>query len=108
MDSYQAIYDATRSRISSCNVQDAIVSVMRNAFDVSHLLPGLIQDIACSFAEHGRPSAVFRPALTCDGSVWTAVYGDLITGVIGIGDSPEAAMRDFDIKWTTKVPVSQE
>lgn len=47
-----------------------------------------------------RPSVLFRPALSIDGNKWCALYGDnLQDGVAGFGDSPDAAMRDFDTRW---------
>ncbi|MDK2579412.1 hypothetical protein [Citrobacter portucalensis] len=44
---------------------------------------------------------MYRPTLTQDGDKWLAVYGDLPTGVVGIGSSPEEAMRDFNRAWST-------
>jgi hypothetical protein len=34
-----------------------------------------------------------------DGNAWLAIYGDLPSGVVGSGDSPELAMADFDRAW---------
>jgi hypothetical protein len=49
-----------------------------------------------------RPSAVFRPALSVDGNQYCALFGaDLHSGVAGFGDTPEAAMADFDKNWRT-------
>ncbi len=49
-----------------------------------------------------RPSAVFRPALRIDGNQYCALFGaDLQSGVAGFGDTPEAAMSDFDKAWRT-------
>lgn len=51
-----------------------------------------------------RPSVLFRPHLSIDGNQWCALYGDnLQDGVAGFGDSPEAAMRDFDQAWSKKL-----
>jgi hypothetical protein len=37
-----------------------------------------------------------------DGNQWCALYGDnLQDGVCGFGDSPAAAMQDFDMAWVT-------
>jgi hypothetical protein len=45
-----------------------------------------------------------RPALSLDGNKWIALYGEnLQEGVVGIGDSPAEAMRDFDRAWVTSV-----
>lgn len=54
-----------------------------------------------------RPSAVFRPALSIDGNQYCALFGDdLQSGVAGFGDTPEAAMADFDKAWRTPLPSS--
>lgn len=103
-DSYQAIYDAVRSRISNGNIGDAITDVARNAFDISYIVPMVAQEISNSAArcqeEISRPSAVYRPSIKLDGNQWCALYGDnLQDGVAGFGDSPAAAMKDFDINW---------
>jgi len=47
-----------------------------------------------------RPSVIFKPTITQDGNAWIALLGDdLAVGVVGRGNSPEAAMRDFDKSW---------
>ena len=52
--------------------------------------------------ESVRPSVIFRPALGRDGSQWRALYGDnLMEGIAGFGDTPDAAMRDFDKQFKT-------
>lgn len=49
-----------------------------------------------------RPSTVYRPALSIDGNQYCALFGaDLQSGVAGFGDTPEAAMADFDKSWRT-------
>jgi hypothetical protein len=106
-DSYQAIYDAVRSRISGGNISEAVADVARNSFDISHAVACCAQDVALSFAEHARPSAVYRPALSLDGSQWCALYGvNLMEGVAGFGDSPDLATRDFDKNWRAKIGVA--
>ena len=51
-------------------------------------------------AAYTRPSAVFRPSLSIDGNQYCALFGtDLQSGVAGFGDTPEAAMADFDKNW---------
>jgi hypothetical protein len=51
-------------------------------------------------AEYMRPSVKMRPKLSIDGNQWCALYGDdLQSGVAGFGDSPNAAMYDFDTNW---------
>lgn len=50
--------------------------------------------------DHCRPSVLYRPAISIDGNQWCALYGtNLQDGVAGFGDTPEAAMVDFDKNW---------
>jgi hypothetical protein len=67
----------------------------------SALFVSAVQE-ACSDINHAltRPSVVFRPILSVDGNQYCAVFGtDLQNGVAGFGDTPEAAMSDFDRNW---------
>lgn len=51
-----------------------------------------------------KPSMMLEPRIFIDGNKWCALYGDNIQdGVAGFGDSPEAAYRDFDRAWSTKL-----
>lgn len=100
MDSYQPIYDAVRSRISSCDIGSIVESAARGAFDTGMLWPILQQEFCIAAGEMARPSAVYRPSVVPDGNKWCALYGDdLMHGVSGFGDTPEEAMRDFDQNW---------
>lgn len=55
-----------------------------------------------------RPSVLFRPSLSIDGNQWCALYGtNLQDGVAGFGDTPEAAMKDFDAQWRKALPPAQ-
>jgi hypothetical protein len=104
-DSYQAIYDAVRSRISGGNIAEAVAEVARNAFDISHYGAMLYQDFSIAAAEMQRPSAIFRPVLSREGDQWRALYGDdIVQGCAGWGSCPDDAMRDFDKNWHTKRP----
>ena len=50
-----------------------------------------------------RPSVLYKPKLYLDGNKWCVLYGDnLQSGVVGFGDSPDAAMREFDKEWGNK------
>jgi len=105
MDTYQAVYDATRQAMR-CDPERAIseavsVQVQRLAYAIDIIQ----QDASMAAYQHARPSAVFRPHLTLDGNAWIAVYGDMPTGVVGCGTSPEAAMADFDKNWNTTKPI---
>lgn len=108
MDSYQPIYDAVRSRIGSCDVRSVVEDAARSAFDTGMVWPLIQQEFCIAAGEIMRPSAVYRPVLNQDGSKWCALYGsDLVEGVAGFGDTPDAAMRDFDQNWLTqKTPTA--
>lgn len=96
-DSYQAIYDAVRSRISGGNIADAVRDVAFQAFDISNAA-ALVQQELCSAAyEMARPSVLFKPTLSADGDMWCALLGNnLQVGVAGFGETPAAAMIAFD------------
>lgn len=54
-------------------------------------------------AEMARPSYIWRPRLFLDGNQWCALLGEnIMIGVAGFGDSPEAACCAFDTAWRTK------
>lgn len=99
-DSYQAIYDAVRSRISNGDVGAAVSDAAFRQFDISWLTgqaQGVLSNIEIAYT---RPHAVMRPNLFMDGNQWCAMYGQNIQdGVAGFGDSPVAAMQDFDANW---------
>lgn len=100
MDSYQAIYDAVRSRISNGDIGRAIENVARESFDISMMRAVLQQEFVAAAFEMQRPSAIYRPELSADGSKWCALYGaDLMQGVAGFGDTPAEAMAAFDQAW---------
>lgn len=76
------------------NNYDAIYQAFSN--ELSYLRPYVME----VFGEAQRPSVLFRPTIQPDGNQWCALYGkDLHDGVAGFGDTPEAAMRDFDKNW---------
>ena len=104
-DSYQAIYDAVRSRIHGADVGQAVESAMREAFGMaSHHMQCIVEEWCRASHEHQRPSAVYKPSISIDGDQWCALYGDnLQDGVAGFGDSPADAMDDFDRNWMTKL-----
>lgn len=102
-DTYQAVYDAVRSRFSGCDVGGAIESAIRSAGigDYSHMIQQTAQQ-AISLYE--APSAIYRPKIYMDGNKWCALYGDNIQdGVAGFGDSPALAMDNFDREWYAKI-----
>ena len=100
-DNYQAIYDATRSRLAGAT--DAIRDAATQAFDISHQVYQLQQEFANAAYMMQRPSVLYRPTVAPDGDKWCALYGpNLMGGVCGFGDTPEEAMRDFDKNWNTE------
>jgi hypothetical protein len=107
MDTYQAAYDAVRSKISNGDIGSAVESALRDAnisFYVERAFLNISEEAAMASREHSRPSAVYRPALSIDGNQWCALYGEnLQDGVSGFGDSPELAMQSFDSNWYTKL-----
>jgi hypothetical protein len=51
-------------------------------------------------AEQARPFVLLRPSMKLDGNAWCALYGEnLMEGVAGFGNSPDAASRAFDAAW---------
>ena len=51
-----------------------------------------------------RPSVLYRPTLSADGTKWMALYGEnLAVGVAGFGDTPEQAMVAFDAAWVSEL-----
>lgn len=107
-DSYQAVYDAVRSRIGSCDVRSIVEEACRMAFDTGMTWPLVQQEFGIAAGEMQRPSAVYRPTIGPDGDKWCALYGDdLMHGVAGFGDTPAAAMDAFDRGWLKqKTPVA--
>ncbi len=107
-DSYQAIYDGVRSRISNGDIGSAVEQVARNALDISYIKALAQQEIAAVGYEWQRPAILFRPALLQDGDQWCALLGDdLQEGVAGFGDTPALAMAAFDKAfWQERTPAA--
>lgn len=100
MDSYQAIYDAVRSKIGACNTHEAVLEAFRQ-MNLGHYFNIAMQEITYSAT---RPCVLYRPAVFPDGKAWCALYGkDLQEGVAGFGASPAEAMADFDKNWNEKI-----
>jgi hypothetical protein len=99
-ESYQATYDAVRSRISSGNIGEAVREAASRGLDASHVIAMLHQEFSIAAYEMQRPSVLYRPTVAPDGSKWCALYGpDIMEGVCGFGDTPAEAMTDFDKNW---------
>lgn len=108
-DTYQAVYDAVRSRISNGDVGAAIERVAFQAFDISFSRQ-IVQEEMCRAAnEMQRPSVLYRPAISLDGNCYCALFGeDLMSGCAGFGETMAEAMADFDKNWATqKAPVAR-
>ena len=101
--SYQAIYDAVRSRISNGDIGSAVESVLR-VENIGHYAMMAGEAIRAAASEYERPSVLYRPRIYVDGDKWCALYGEnLQDGVVGLGDSPAEAMFDFDTTWFAKL-----
>jgi hypothetical protein len=99
-DNYQAIYDAVRSRISGGNIGEVVRDVAYQAFDISHSQAMVRDQFMAVTWEMQRPAVLFRPSVYPDDAQWCALYGaDIMSGVCGFGETPEAAMDDFDKNW---------
>lgn len=99
MDTYQAVYDAVRSRISNGDIGAAVESAIRDA-NIAHYAEMIAENYRSVASQQERPSVLFRPALFIDGDQWCALYGaNLQDGVAGFGNSPNAAMLAFDANW---------
>ena len=56
-------------------------------------------------AAQERPCVLWKPRLFRDGNQWCALFGENIQdGVVGFGDSPDAATWAFDEAWREKLP----
>lgn len=98
-DTYQAVYDAVRSKISSGNIGDAVQSVLRDC-NLSHYAEMAMRTAQEAAYEQMRPSVVYKPKITKDGDQWCALLGDnLQEGVAGFGDTPNKACYAFDAAW---------
>lgn len=100
-DSYQAVYDAVRSRIHP--IGDAVERVARDSFDISWAVSRIKEVFESAAQAYDRPSAVYRPKLYREGGMYCALYGEnLVEGCTGFGETADAAMWDFDKNWQTQ------
>ncbi|HEP8326530.1 hypothetical protein ACP3VF_10335 [Pseudomonas paraeruginosa] len=98
-DSYQAIYDAVRSRFGGCDVGEAIQQAIRTE-NLGHYFAMAMEEIKLAAVSQSEPSAIYRPKLSIDGNMWCALYGEnLQDGVAGFGSSPAEAMDAFNRSW---------
>ena len=103
MDTYQAIYDAVRSKLSCGDIGEAVEAAIRDA-NISHYAERTSSAYQEAAEEQMRPSVLYKPALAIDGNQWCALYGkNLQDGVAGFGDSVADAMYDFDKNFNAKL-----
>lgn len=103
-DTYDAVYNAVRSKISNGNVGDIVRDVAFQQFDISWMKGILQQEFTIAAQQMARPCVLYRPTILIDGNMWCALYGDNPQdGVAGFGDSPFLAMADFDKNWWAKL-----
>lgn len=107
-DSYQAVYDAVRSRMSNGDVGAAVQEVAWQTLDISHAKAMLQQEIASVGYEMRRPSVLFRPNIFPEGTMWCALLGEnLMEGICGFGETPEQACAEFDKAfWSGRTPAA--
>ena len=106
--SYQAIYDAVRSRIHGFDSSQLIDQIARQ-FDISSEKERIQDQVMSILEDHRQPSILYRPSLSRDGDQWCALYGnDLQCSVAGFGKSPGKAMHDFDKNWYKTIPEQEE
>jgi hypothetical protein len=107
-DSYQAIYDAVRSKISGGSISDAVESAVRSS-EIGWHAQQIAETIKAAVSLYEEPSVLYRPSLSVDGNQWCALYGEnLQSGVAGFGDSPYLAMVNFNKNWYAKLPTKAE
>lgn len=68
---------------------------MQSGSHEAHMCQVAFQEAAWTW--HRTPAEILRPSIYIDGNQWCALYGEnLQDGIAGFGDSPEAAMADFN------------
>lgn len=96
METYQAIYDAVRSRIGEFN-SDRLIDTISMNFDISHHMEILRSEFITVAYEMQRPSVLLKPKIYMDGDKWCVLYGENIQdGIAGFGASPQEAFNNFD------------
>lgn len=109
MDTHQAVYDAVRSKISSCDTGHIVDRAARQALSLGMVPAILEQEIYSVSNQMTMPHVLMRPEVYPDGNQWCALYGkDLMMGVCGFGDTPQAACAAFDEAWfKQKLPTKE-
>ena len=100
MSEYQAVYDAVCQRIGHPDISGTVERVARESFDISWINSRALESIAVLEGDYRRPFVMLRPKMFPDGDKWCALYGEnMMEGVAGFGDTPDAASWDFDKNW---------
>lgn len=104
MDTYQAVYDAVRSRISGCDIGYIVEKSLNSAFGGSdHYISQFFQNLEYELSVcYTKPSVLFRPQVFKREGTWYAIYGqetDCDSAVVGKGSTPEEAINHFDSIW---------
>lgn len=100
-DTYQAVYDAVRSKLGNCDVGAAVnEAIAQQAQGLSWAIESVKEEHLRSTYMQQAPHVLMRPSISIDGNQWCALYGEnLQDGVAGFGDSPALAMHAFDLQW---------
>ena len=70
------------------------------SFEMEVIKEAICSEMAIIRAALAAPHVLYKPTLKPDGTEWCALLGDdLMVGVAGFGDTPEAAMKAFDEAW---------
>jgi len=106
-DTYQAVYDAVRSRFNGCDTSQTVESAISNAFSNMYVIPEVVRCCISEVAiEMMRPFFLLKPKMFPDGDQWCALYGDnLQEGVAAFGETPEKAAVQFDIEWLNQKAI---
>lgn len=103
MESYDAIYQAVRSKISGGDISRAVQDHL-HSLNLSHYAEMASRAAIDAANEQARPCVVYKPDLFLDGEHWCALFGrDLAVGVAGFGKSPAEAMYEFDKAWHASI-----
>lgn len=109
-DTYQAVYDAVRSKISNGDIGYAVECAFRQAGigeETFSIRQAAIQTLSAIEDEQTRPCVLLRPKVYIDGNQWCALYGpNLMEGIAGFGNSPSDAMHAFDKEYHTNLTNS--
>lgn len=71
--------------------------------DSSWVAQRMVDSVNILEAEQLRPCILFRARVFQDGNMFCALFGDNIQeGIVGFGETPDEATREFDKAWYIK------